>query len=264
MPELSALQWTLACLSAAVMGLSKTCLPGAGVLGVPLLALAVGGRESVGVMLPLLIGGDLFALAWYRRHARWDLLLGLAKWVLFGVAAGALTLYWAGKSPAAAQWSNLIIGSLVLAMLGLHLGRKRWGDLLVPSRPLYRRATGAAAGFATTVSNAAGPVTSLYLASARIGRNEFLGTSAWFYFVFNSAKVPVFLAVGFFAPESPLLSARTLAIDLWLFPAMALGALAGRRLLAALTERLFEDLVLGLAAAASVKLVFDGAAGLIR
>jgi len=263
MPELAAYQWVLAGLSAAIMGLSKTCLPGAGTLGVPLLAIAVGGRESVGVMLPLLLCGDLFALAWYRQHARWDLLMGLAKWVFVGVALGGLTLYWSGQSPAASHLSNLIIGALVLVMLGVHLGRKRWGDLLVPSRPLFRRATGAAAGFATTVSNAAGPVTSLYLAAARIDRNQFLGTSAWFYFVFNSAKVPLFLYLGHANPSAPLMTGSSLLLDLWLLPAMALGAIGGRWLLKALSERLFEDLVLWLAAAASCKLVFDGLSAIV-
>lgn len=263
MPDLSPLQWFLACLAVAVMGVSKTCLPGAGTLGVPLLAIAVGGRESVGVMLPILLCGDLFALAWYRQHARWDLLIGLAKWVLVGVAAGGLTLFWSGRSPAASHISNLIIGSLVLAMLGIYLGRKRWGDLMVPSRPLFRRATGAAAGFATTVSNAAGPVTSLYLASARIDRNEFLGTWAWFYFIFNAAKVPLFVYLGRVEPGSPLITGRSLALDLWLIPAMALGAVGGRWMLRALSERLFEDLVLWLAALASCKLVFDGLSGMI-
>lgn len=260
MPDLTPLQWILACLAAVVMGISKTCLPGAGTLGVPLLAIAVGGRQSVGVMLPLLLCGDIFALAYYRQHARWDLLLGLAKWVLVGVALGGLTLHWSGQSHHAANLSNLIIGALVLVMLGVHLGRKRWGDLLVPSRPLFRRATGAAAGFATTVSNAAGPVTSLYLASAQISRAEFLGTSAWFYFIFNSAKVPLFLCIGYTDPKAPLLSLHSLTLSLCLLPAMVAGAIGGRWLLKAISERLFEDLVLWLAAIASVKLVWDGLA----
>lgn len=263
MPDLTPVQWLLAGIAAFIMGVSKTCLPGAGTLGVPLLAIAVGGRQSVGVMLPLLVCGDLFALAWYRRHARWDLLLGLAKWVLIGVALGGLTLYWSGKSGSATNLSNLIIGGLVLVMLGVHLGRQRWGDLLVPSRPLFRRATGAAAGFATTVSNAAGPVTSLYLASAQIGRNEFLGTSAWFYFVFNLTKVPLFFALGMAEPQAPLINSHSLILDLWLLPAMVLGAVGGRWLLKAISERLFEDLVLWLAAIASCKLVYDGVSALV-
>ncbi len=263
MPDLTAIQWLLAGIAAFIMGVSKTCLPGAGTLGVPLLAIAVGGRQSVGVMLPLLICGDLFALAWYRRHARWDLLLGLAKWVLVGVALGGLTLYWSGKSASAANLSNLIIGGLVLIMLGVHLGRQRWGDLLVPSKSLYRRATGAAAGFATTVSNAAGPVTSLYLASAKIDRTQFLGTSAWFYCIFNLTKVPLFLYLGYKEPKSALITSHSLLLDLWLLPAMALGAVGGRWLLKAISERLFEDLVLWLAAIASCKLVYDGIAALV-
>ena len=49
-------------------------------------------------------------------------------WVLVGVALGGLALAWSGKSHNASNLSNLAIGSLVLTMLGIHLGRQRWGD----------------------------------------------------------------------------------------------------------------------------------------
>ena len=70
------------------VGISKTGVPGIGILVVPLLAYGFGGRLSAGVMLPMLIMGDLFAVAWYRRHAQWDKLVGLLPWVYGGVALG--------------------------------------------------------------------------------------------------------------------------------------------------------------------------------
>ena len=52
-------------------GFSKTAMPVAGVLAGPLLAAALGATTASGLMVPLLILGDLFALALYRQHADW-------------------------------------------------------------------------------------------------------------------------------------------------------------------------------------------------
>ncbi|BCW98807.1 MAG: hypothetical protein KatS3mg024_1634 [Armatimonadota bacterium] len=71
-PSLTPLEWALALASAALVGFSKTGVPGTGILVVPLMAALFGGRQSVGTLLPMLIFADCFAVAWYRRHARWD------------------------------------------------------------------------------------------------------------------------------------------------------------------------------------------------
>jgi uncharacterized membrane protein YfcA len=261
--DLSPVQWSLACFAALIIGISKTGMPGVGILGVPLLAMAVGGRASLGVMLPLLIGADFFAIAWYRRHARWDLLFGLAKWVFVGVGLGALVLWWAGASPKASQWSSVIIGSLVIVMLVVHFGRKLWGDRLLPTYGPVRRITGVSAGFATTVSNAAGPVTTLYLAAAQLDKDQFMGTSAWFYFTFNLLKIPIFVLLGMMHPNAPVITSSGLMVDLWLAPAVVAGAFLGRVMLKLIPESIFESTVLGLAGVASVKLLWDGVVQLL-
>ncbi len=45
-------------------------------------------------------------------------------------------------------------------------------------------------------------------------------------------------------------------MNLMLAPAVIAGALIGRKLLAGINQRLFENLALGLAAAAGIKLLF--------
>ena len=70
-------QWILGGVAALFVGISKTGVPGAGILVVPLLAAVFGGRPTVGIMLPMLIFADCFAVAWYKRHAQWDKLAKL-------------------------------------------------------------------------------------------------------------------------------------------------------------------------------------------
>ena len=46
-------------------------------------------RESTGAILPLLLCGDVIAVAWYRRHADWGTLWRLLPGVLPGLLLGA-------------------------------------------------------------------------------------------------------------------------------------------------------------------------------
>ncbi|HTH05990.1 MAG TPA: hypothetical protein VL916_08970, partial [Ilumatobacteraceae bacterium] len=53
-------------IAAVVVGFSKTAIPGAGLLAVPLVASIVQGRLIAGASLPLLLVADVFAVSWYR------------------------------------------------------------------------------------------------------------------------------------------------------------------------------------------------------
>lgn len=122
--------------SAFLIGVSKTGVPGVGILVVPLLATAFGGRASVGTMLPMLIVGDVFAVLWYRQHTQWYRLVELLPWVLVGLGLGALVLWRLGEMDGGKDFLEPLIGALVLAMLAVHLLRLRWGDRLTPHSPL--------------------------------------------------------------------------------------------------------------------------------
>lgn len=88
MVELSAIDWVIVALCAAVVGISKTGIPGIGVVVVPLLADVLPTRASTGVLLPMLILADVFAVAYWRRHAVWSHLITLIPWALGGVYIG--------------------------------------------------------------------------------------------------------------------------------------------------------------------------------
>jgi hypothetical protein len=72
MPDLTSAQWCLAVLAAAGIGISKSGLSGVSLLHVLIFAFLFGARDSTGVVLPMLIVGDVLAVATFRQHARWD------------------------------------------------------------------------------------------------------------------------------------------------------------------------------------------------
>lgn len=222
------------------VGMAKTGMPGLGILAVPMMVLVVGdARLAAGWLLPILCCADLFAIYYWRRHAAMNRLWSLAPWVLVGIAAGAVTL----SLP-----ENVLrpmVGGIIFLMLCLYLWR-RFGK--VSSAPAHPVPYGLAAGFATTVANAAGPVMSLYLLSKRLPKEDFVATGAWFFFFINLVKLPIYWSQG-------LLSQKSVTFGLWMVPAVLAGAMAGRWLVSRIPTAVFEWSVIGLTAASTILLL---------
>jgi uncharacterized protein len=106
---------------------------------------------------------------------------------------------------------------------------------------------GVSAGFATTVANAASPVMNLYLLSKKLPKEEFIATGAWFFFVINLTKIPIYAWRGLFSRES-------LMFDLAAAPAVIVGALFGRRVVDWIPQKLFDQLVVAMSAVSALLL----------
>jgi uncharacterized membrane protein YfcA len=143
-----------------------------------------------------------------------------------------------------------MIAVIVLVMMALHLARKKLGDRFQPHSPTGRGVTGIVAGFATTVSNAAGPVMNMYMASAEIPKEQFMGTTAWYYLIFNCVKVPVYVALTLANPADAMINGHTLTFNAVVIPGILVGVYLGKWMLDRISQVLFETVVLVLAAAA--------------
>lgn len=256
--EFSPWHWALLFAGGIAVGLSKTGVPGIGILFVAVFANILPARASTGVVLPLLILGDLAALALYRREVVWSHVARLLPWA----GAGILLGWWAlGRMSDA--WTARAIGLILLAMLGVHAWRhwnrksvlRTYGSGTVdevaagssPSR-VFAAGAGVLGGFATLIANAAGPVMSIYLLAMRLPKREFLGTGAVFFFLINWFKVPFMVNLG-------LINSASLSLNLWLAPAVLVGAWLGARVAARIEQKTFETLTLAFAALAAVRLL---------
>jgi hypothetical protein len=225
---------------AALVGVSKTGVPGLGILVVPLMVLVVGdARLSAAWLLPVLCIADVFAIYYWRRHAAAWKLFALAPWVLLGMAAGAAAL---GLSE---RVLRPVVGTIVLLMLLAYLYRRARPDAGAGSShaPPY----GVAAGFATTVANAAGPVMNIYLLRKKLPKEEFIAMGAWFFFLVNLSKVPIYTYHGMFTAQSLTFNALTA-------PAVFAGSLTGRWLVNRIPARLFELIIVSLTVVATILL----------
>lgn len=249
-------QWALGALAAFIIGLSKTGVPGVGILMVPLMAAVFGGRLSVGATLPMLIFADCFAVYFYRAHADVATLKKLAPWVVTGLLTGTAFLKIIGDQPKHKDPLNPVLGAIVLLMVLVTLLRKRLGDRLIPTSPAGTALTGVVAGFSTMVSNAAGPVMQIYVIAAGMSKEILMGTVAVYFFIFNLAKLPLQLWLTWDNPKQPLITVPTLEFNAVMLPVVFIGVMAGKKLLPAIPQRAFGDVILVLTAAAAIKLMF--------
>lgn len=249
--------WQLAALAAAsaLVGFSKTAVSGANTISLAVFAAVLPARESTGVLLPILIAGDVLAVLTYRRHAHWPTLLRLFPAVAVGVVAGTLFMMWAGD--AAVRTS---IGAILLLMAGVTVRRRRaagpgegpavGADPPTAAERIKARSYGVLGGFTTMVANAGGPVMSLYLLSAGFRKLGFLGTSAWFFLIVNTSKVPFSVGLG-------LIDARSLMLDACLLLFVLPGAWIGRKCVDRINQLFFERLVIGATVLGGLQLLLN-------
>jgi uncharacterized membrane protein YfcA len=224
---------------------SKTGLPGVGILVVPLLVLAFPAKPSVGLLLPILIFADIFAVGYYRHHGKWQHLAKLLPWAVVGIGVGYLVL-----KQIDSDTLKPLIGIIVLGMLIIRLRSILKSDPQnLPDHWTFAAGMGLLAGMTTMMANAAGPVMVLYLLSMHFPKQKLIGTAAWFFFIANWIKVPLMGNLG-------MITVASLKMDVMVFPAVAAGAIAGIWLLKRIPQRSFNIIALILAAAAAVKLLF--------
>jgi len=243
--------WVVLAVAAGCVGFAKTAIGGIGMVAVALFAVVLPARESTGALLPLLIAGDVVAVAAYRRHGSWRTVLALLPGVVPGLVVGALFLAAVGdKTLQLVLGATLLLLSVWQLVLRIRARRTRDDDAAPgpsASRPVAI-AAGAGAGFATMTANAAGPVMTLYLVMAGLPKLQMLGTGAWFFLVVNLMKVP-------FSASLKLIDPPSLLLDLALTPAMLVGAAAGWLLVRRLHQQQFEVAALGLAAVSAALLL---------
>ncbi len=237
-------EWAIAFVAAGLVGFSKTGISGLGMLFVVMFARIMPAKQATGVVLPLLIFGDIVAVLAYRQHAQWHQLWRVFPWAGAGVILGTLAMGRIGDQEA--RW---MIGGIILVLVAVHLYRRWRGGHEADHGAWFAPTIGVMAGFTTLVANAAGPLMAIYLLAMRLPKMEFVGTAAVFFFALNLFKVPFMVGLG-------LINTSSFTLNLMLAPAVFAGALLGRKILPKINQRLFENLALALAVVATVDLMF--------
>ena len=235
--------------AAFVIGLSKTGIPGLGILAVTLLAIAMGdAKVSVGAMLPLLLVGDVFAVIYWHRKAVWPIIWRILPPAAIGIVGGYFVLRHMSHGILAH-----VLGGIVVCLITLQLLRDfGWfADERIPHHWAFAWGMGGLAGFVTGISNAAGPIIIIFLLAMNLDRFRFIGTIAVYFLILNAFKVP------FFA-ELSIVSGPSLMFNLKLAPVVVAGCVVGLFAPRFIPERPFRWTMMALAAAAGLWLLIFG------
>lgn len=236
--------WVISLICGFLIGLAKAGVAGTGLLIVPIMAIVFGGKPSTGIVLPMLIIADLFAVRYYNRHADWGYVLKVMPWAIVGVIVALLV----GNSISGEVFKSLLSVSVLMGVVMMV-----WIDLkkvaAIPDHWWFAMILGLIGGFATMIGNAAGPILSLYLLSMRIPKYRYIGTAAWFFLLINLFKVP--LHIYFWET----ITAKTVAFNLVIAPVIIAGVFAGIRIVRIIPEKPYRILVISSAAVSSLLLL---------
>lgn len=245
--EMSSEHWYWLMLCAMLIGMAKAGVKGMGMFAVPIMAAVFGGKVSTGLVLPMLSMADFFAVSYYNRHAEWKYIWRLLPAAIVGVAVGIWVGVVVGDKAFKGLIAVIIIASLVLLLVQ---ERATISSRLVSSWG-FTSLFGVLGGFSTMIGNAAGPIMAVYLLATRIPKNNFIGTSAWFFLIINLFKFPFHVFVwGTITWDSFLLDLATL-------PAIILGITVGIQIVKVIPEKAFRYFVIGMTLIISLRLLFE-------
>jgi len=223
----------LAFVAAFLIGVGKGGIKGISVLNVTLMALAYGAKNSTGIVLPLLIIGDIMAVLYFKKYTKWKYLVNFLPWMLVGVVVASFV----GKNLPEATFKNWMAGIILLSVIFMWFSEAT-ANKVMPENRLFGSSVGFAAGFTTMIGNLAGPFANLFFLATRLPKNEIIGTSAWVFFIVNLFKVP------FHVFSWKTITMDSLQTNLILIPFVGIGFFVGVKIVSYFTEKFFRQFLL--------------------
>ncbi len=231
----------LAHLAAFLLGVSKAGLKGMGIIVVALLVIVYGAKASTGILLPLLLVGDVMAVVYYNRHAKWNYLIKFLPAMMIGVVIG-----WYFGKDLPDEIFKKCMSIIILISVAIMFYRDYYDKNEFPNNWFFAGATGVAAGFATMIGNLAGAFANLFFLATRLPKNELIGTAAWLFFIINLFKVP------FHVFSWKTITIETLTLNLSLIPTIIVGFIVGLKLVALFSELNYRRFLLVVTAIGAV------------
>jgi hypothetical protein len=228
-----------------MIGFAKGGFGGLGALLTPILALVLPVASAVGVLLPMLMVGDVFAVSMYWKEWDFDLIKRMLPAGIAGALAGTFLL-----SSISTNALRIILGIFVLVMVAYKFLSDWIERIRYESRPWHAPAAGFLSGVASGMFNSGGPAFSSYLLLQKLRARPFIATTAIYFALLNLIKVPGFLYTGVL--DLPLLFSLW-----WVFLFIPVGIWVARRTLTRLSPSAFEGIIVVLLIFSSLWLLWQ-------
>jgi len=225
--------YVIAGIAALLVGISKAGIKGINVFTVTLMAIAFGAKASTGIMLVMLMMGDILAVIYYKKNCRWEYLIKFLPAMLVGV----LLAVWLGKDVPEETFKNWM-GIIILLSVVMMWYRERKQQQSFPSGWLFAGTMGIGAGFTTMIGNLAGSFSNIFFLATGLPKKEFIGTAAYLFLIINFFKLP------FHAFVWKTINMDTLLINAAQAIFIGLGFMIGLRLVGLFNEKAFRKFIL--------------------
>lgn len=235
----------MALAAAFVIGLSKAGIKGIAIINVTLMALAFETKESTGIVVPLLIIGDLFAVIYYNRHAQWSYIIRFLPWIILGILVGVFI----GNDLDEKTFKISMVAIILLSVIMMYWWDKRKSKS-IPSHWLFASTVGMMAGVTTMIGNLGGAFSNIFFLAMRVPKNQFIGTAAWLFLIINIVKLPFHIFVW------NTITVETLVINLKLLPVIFIGFFIGLRVVKIIKEDFYRKMILVLTALGAILILF--------
>ena len=246
MEELSLLHFTIAAFCAFLLGVSKAGIKGIASLIVTGLALVFGAKESTGILMPLLLVGDIFAITYYKSHLQKKYLYKLLPWMVVGVLIGVM-----GGNYITERLFKNGMALIILFSVALMYYWENKRDKTIPSHWTFGGVMGLLAGFTTMIGNLAGAFSNIYFLALRLPKNNFIGTAAWLFFIINAFKVPFHIWTW------KTINSHSILISLKLIPFVIIGLVLGEFFVQKIENESYRKLILIFTAAGGIAILIN-------
>ncbi|MGH1416389.1 MAG: sulfite exporter TauE/SafE family protein [Pelagimonas sp.] len=239
--------WIVAGLATFLMGLSKGGVPMIAMLSVPLMSLFMDPAQAAGLLLPIYIVADFYAIYLFRKAFSVRNLKILLPASILGILLGFGSVSYVPGD----------VVKLLVALIGLfYLMKSLWGRFSkqdIPAKPAdIPRGLfwGTLTGLTSYISHAGGPPYQTYVLPQRLDKMVYLGTTTILFTAINLMKVPPFILAGQITWDSAIQA-------LWLAPCALAGAASGATVSRLLSEKLFFLIIEIALAVVSLKLLYE-------
>ncbi|MEJ6394809.1 sulfite exporter TauE/SafE family protein [Gymnodinialimonas sp. 2305UL16-5] len=246
--------WIIAGLAAFVLGLSKGGMPVVAILSVPLMSLYMDPALAAGLLLPLYLVADVYAIYLFRRDFSVRNLAILLPAAPLGVLGGYFAV-----TVVSTDATKLLLAAIGLSYIARSV-TNRLRSRTVPARPAdVPRGViwGAVAGLTSYIAHAGGPPYQTYVLPQKLDKMVYLGTTAIFFAAVNLMKLPAYILAD-------QLDWASVAQAAWLAPFALAGAFSGAKISRWLPDKVFFALIELALAVVSVKLLVEGVTGLLN
>jgi uncharacterized protein len=215
----------------------------------PLLSQVMPASQAVGLVLPLLLVGDLIALRIYWRQ--WDIqrVRMMLPWAIVGVIIGGALLIILAENKQDLLLRR-ILGVFTLVMVLYKVGSDTLKTVEYQPRNWHGYLAGWASGFGSALANVGAPPYTAYMLLQNVSPTSFMGTTSLFFAIVNFLKLPITLL------SSNVLNLQLLASILWVIPVIPVGSWLGKRFVARVNPKIFERMMLALLFLMSLYLLF--------